>query len=220
MRKFVFLLAALLPGVAAAEGDVAVTGKVGTLGFGGELTFRVAESMHLRVGGSGYNWYTDSTEDGVDYDATWRTRTASLIGDFFPIQDSIFRISLGLHYNGNKLEMTAKPNSSGNYEFQGNIYTAAEIGTLTGKLTFNKTAPYLGVGWGNPFVKPGSWGFALDIGALYQGRPKFRLSSDSAFCATDAQCQIDIADQQSETEGNLRKYRWYPVVTAGAVYRF
>lgn len=217
---FAALLPALLPGVAAAEGDWAITGKVGSMGLGAEVTTRLADTAQLRFGLNGWDLDSSRTDNGVDYDATFRQRSASVIGDAFLIEDSSFRFSLGLFYNDNRLDMTAKPNHSGNYEFQGNIYTAAQIGTLTGRLTVNKASPYLGVGWGSAFAKPGRWAFVLDVGALYQGKPKFSLSSSSAYCNSDPQCQADVAEQRRETESDLRGYRWYPVVSAGGIYRF
>jgi hypothetical protein len=217
---FAALLPALLPNVAAAEGDWALTGKVGTMGVGAEVTTRLTDMAQLRFGLNGWDLDSSRTEKGVDYDSTFRQRSASIIGDVFVIENSSFRVSLGLFYNDNRLDMTAKPRHDGNYEFQNNTYTAQQIGTLSGQLTFNKASPYLGVGWGSAFAKPGRWAFALDVGAIYQGKPKFSLSSNSAYCNTNAQCQADIADQQQETESDLRSYRWYPVVSAGAIYRF
>lgn len=220
MRRWILTAAALLPAVALAESDVALTGKAGTLGFGLELTTRVGLTTNLRFGAGAYNWYADTRESGVDYDARWQTRTASAIGDIFPIPGSIFRLSAGLFYNDNRLDMTAEPDSGNTYELNGTRYTAAQIGTLKGRLTFNKTAPYLGVGWGSPFAKSGGWGFMLDVGAMYQGKPKLSLTSDSALCASSAACQADLAAEQRDAERDLRSYRWYPVVNAGAVYRF
>jgi hypothetical protein len=219
MKKTLFLLALLVPAAAMAESDVALTGKVGTLGFGLDLNLQLTSNVVLRFGGSGYDWYADSTEDGIRYDAKYRTSAASVIGDFLPIQDSSFRISLGLFYNGNKLDMTAKPDgTSGTYEIGDNTYNATDVGKLKGTLTFNKAAPYIGVGWGNAFAKPSGWGFMLDVGAMYQGRPKLKLKSD--LCSADPGCAADLAIEQDNAEKDLRSYRWYPVVSAGAVYRF
>jgi hypothetical protein len=219
MKRSIFLLAACLPGLALAEGNIALTGKVGTLGFGAELNLRLSDSAQLRFAGGGYNWYANSTEDDIEYDATWRTRTLAVIGDFFPIQDSVFRISLGLFYNGNRLDMTAEPDGSGGtYEIGNNSYPATAVGKLKGELTFNKAAPYIGVGWGNAFAKSSGWGFSLDVGALYQGNPKLRLKS--AACNAVPGCPADLAIEEKNAEDDLHGYRWYPVVTAGAVYRF
>jgi hypothetical protein len=220
MKKSALLLIFLLPGLALAEGDWAITAKAGTLGLGGELTTRLSETAQLRFGLNGFNFDTTRTEDGVKYDTTFRQFSAGLTGDLFPIQDSVFRLSLGLFYNDNRLDMTAKPRRYGYYEFQGHTYSSREIGKLSGRLTFNKASPYIGVGWGNAFAKPAGWSFVLDAGVLYQGRPKFRLSSDSAICNADAQCQADIANQQADSERSLRFLRWYPVISAGAAYRF
>lgn len=221
MKYSILALAALLPGMAAAdESNVALTGKVGTMGIGAELTARLADAVNLRVGLNGYDLDSSKSRKGVDYDTTFRERSGSLIGDIFPMPDSSFRISLGVFYNDNRIDMKAKPNHSGDYEFQNHTYTADQIGTLKGQATFNKGSPYIGVGWGNAFAKPVGWTFSLDVGALYQGKPKFRLSTNSTYCNTNAQCQTDIANQQQDTEDDMRSLRWYPVVTAGATFRF
>lgn len=218
MKKLAFLLVTLLPGVALAQGNLALTGKVGTLGLGAELTTRLTDNAQLRFGINGYNLDSSTTEDDVDYDSTFKLQSAGLIGDMFPIQDSVFRISVGLFYNGNKLEMTAKPDSTGSYDLGTGTYSGATVGTLKGELTFNKTSPYIGVGWGAPFAKPGQWSFSLDVGALYQGSPKLKL--ESAACSANAACAADLAREQEDAESDMRSYRWYPVVSAGAVYRF
>lgn len=217
MNRLLVLLVALLPGVAAAEG-LALTGKVGTLGFGGELTGRVSDKINLRAGLNAYNWNYSTTENSIDYDARLRLQTASFIGDLYPIQDSIFRLSLGLFYNNNHLDMTAKPTAGATYNLNGTSYTSAQIGTLTGKVTFNKTAPYIGVGWGNAFLKERGWSFSLDVGSLYQGKAKLKL--ESATCSANPTCADSLAAEQASTESDLRHYRWWPVVSAGAAYRF
>jgi hypothetical protein len=217
MKKFPFLLLALLPGIAAAEG-LALTGKIGTLGYGGELTAQMSDTINMRFGINGYNWKYTTTENDVDYDAKFHLQTASLIGDLFPIKDSVFRISVGLFYNNNHLDMTAKPNGTGTYNLNGTDYNASAIGTLTGKLSFNRTAPYIGVGWGNAFAKERGWSFNLDVGALYQGSPKFKL--ESATCSANVDCAASLAAEQSSAESDLHSYRWYPAVSAGAAYRF
>lgn len=218
MKKLPILLVALLPGMALAEGNLALTGKVGTLGLGAELTTRLTDTAQLRFGINGYSLDSSTTEDGVDYDSTFRLRSAGLIADLFPIQDSVFRISVGLFYNDNRLDMTAKPNSSGSYDLGNGTYSAATIGTLKGQLTFNKSSPYIGVGWGAPFAKPGNWSFSLDVGALYQGSPNLKL--ESATCSANAACAADMAREQESAESDMRSYRWYPAISAGAVYRF
>lgn len=220
IRLLLVLAASSLPALAAAESNWAMTGKVGTMGLGLEMTTQLAETAQLRFGINGWDIDANRKESGVNYDATFRQRSASLIGDLFPIPDNQFRLSLGIFYNDNRLDMTARPNNGGDYEFQGNTYTAAQIGTLTGKVTVDEMSPYIGVGWGSGFSKPQGWSFVLDVGALYQGRPDFRLSSTSVYCNTNAQCRADLANQQEQTQSDLRSWKWYPIVTAGTIFRF
>ena len=51
-------------------------------------------------------------------------------------------------------------------------------------MTFNKVAPYLGIGWGNPVQNGKGWGMISDIGVLFQGSPKTTLT----VTCTDRDC--------------------------------
>jgi hypothetical protein len=218
MKRKLLLLAAMLPGIAAAEG-IGLTGKIGTLGLGGELTANLSESWNARVGLNNYSWSTTRTESDVEYDAKLKLQTLSAIADYHPFQGG-FRMSVGLFYNKNRLDMVGKPTAGSTYELDGTTYTAAQVGSLTGKLDFNKTAPYLGIGWGNAVAKDTSWNFSFDLGVMLQGKPKFKLSSDSALCGSGTACNDSLVREQAQAESDLNSFKWYPVISFGASYQF
>ncbi len=218
MKKTILFMAALIPGVAAADG-LGLTAKLGTLGYGAELTGRITDNSNWRLGANGFNYSHTTTESNVDYDARLKLQTASLLADYHPF-DGTFRVTAGVFYNKNRLDLTGKPAAGGTYEIDGVTYTAAQIGTLTGKLTFDKTAPYVGIGWGNAVARGSGWNFAMDIGAIYQGKPKFALTADSAFCNADATCRAHLANEQADAEAKLADYKWYPVISIGVSYHF
>ncbi len=125
-----------------------------------------------------------------------------------------FRFTGGLLYNKNELNLTGKPSSGSTYVINGTTYTAAEVGTLTGKLTFNSTAPYLGIGWGN---RPGGkLGLTADIGVLYQGSPKLALAATGAAAGLDS----DIEQERRSAEEDLNDFKWYPALSLGVYFRF
>ena len=218
MKHASFLLAALLPGMAAAEG-IGLTAKVGLLGYGAELSAPISESWNGRVGLNRFTRSMSTTESDVDYDAKFKLQTFSALADWHPFQGG-FRMSLGLMYNQNQFDMVGKPTAGSTYEFDGVEYTAAEVGTLKGKLSFDKTAPYIGIGWGNAVAKDTSVNFSFDLGALYQGKPKLGLSASGTACAPGTACGDSLARERADAESEMSNYKWYPVISIGLSYQF
>lgn len=214
--------AALAPSLATAEG-LAITGKIGTLGLGAELTSRISDDWNGRLGFNAYNYSWRGSESGIAYDFKLKLATLSALADYYPFRGSGFRLSLGLMYNGNEATMKALPSAGNTYEINGVPYAAADIGSLHGKMTFNKAAPYVGIGWGNPVTKNVGWTFAADLGALYQGKPSVSLSATCGAAMTAAQCtalQNDVANERAQVASAVAGFRWWPVVSISASYRF
>jgi hypothetical protein len=207
-------------GVAHAD-DLGVSVKGGTLGFGVDVSKSFSDSLGARIGLNGYNYSTTKAESGVDYDFKLKLGSVSLLADWYPFQGT-FRTSAGLFYNNNKASLNAKP-SSGTYTINNVSYTAAEVGSLNGEMTFNKAAPYIGIGWGNPVAKEKTWGFVADIGVLFQGSPKFALDvtcGAAVDAATCTQLKADAAAERTQAESDLKSFSWYPVVSIGVSYKF
>ena len=85
---------------------------------------------------------------GIEYDATARLRTATALLDWHPGGHG-FRLTGGLVYNDTRIEGTSLPPASGLYDIGGVPVPVALVGTLSGKIDFNPTVPYVGLGWGN-----------------------------------------------------------------------
>lgn len=207
---------------AIAANDVAVTGKLSTLGLGLELTMPVNDNFNGRVGFNAFNYDFSASEGGVDYDAELRLQSVSLLGDWFPVAGSGFRVSAGLLYNNNKFDMTAKPSAGATYTVGGGTYNAALAGSLDAKVTFDKIAPYIGIGFGNAVEKAKTWGFSMDLGVVYQNSPKATLvNSNCTLPGTGcADLATDIAAEQVELQDAMDDYKWYPVISIGASYKF
>ena len=136
--------------------------------------------------------------------------------DWFPF-DNAFHMTGGLLVNQNELELTAK--TTANYEIGNTTYTAAEVGTLTGELDFNDVAPYIGIGWGNPFGKEGNWSFAIDLGVMFQGSADVDLSANGTL-AGNAAFAANLAREEDNLEDEIDDYQYYPVIALGVSYRF
>ncbi len=215
------LLVGLLT-ITAARADVGLVGNVGTTGIGFHTTIPINPSVNARLGMGylSYN-YQGNTSD-MDYDLDLKANTYDALLDWYPNKDSAFRITGGLTYNGNKIDVHALPNAAGNYTFQGNVYNAANVGGVNGKIKFNKIAPYLGIGWGRQAKDEKGWSFSTDLGVLFQGAPKTSLASTgcTASAALCNQFASDVARENSALAEEVRKFKVYPVLRIGISYTF
>lgn len=201
-----------------AASSVAAGAKVSTLGVGADLSMQVAPSLNARLGIQGFSYDTDGTESGVDYDVDLKLFSGLMTADWFPFQNG-FRISAGLMANGNELDMDGRPRAGSTYEINGTSYNAAGVGSLHGNVDFNSVAPYLGIGWGNPFGPGGNWSFNCDLGVVFQGSPDVSLTADGPL-ASDPTFQANLEAERRDLENELDKYKYYPLVSLGVTYRF
>jgi len=216
-----FLLASL-PGRA----QVAIAGKAGSLGLGLELTVGVSPQVNARLGANGFN-YTDNLREvsGIEYDATARLRTATALLDWHPGGHG-FRLSGGLVYNDTRIEGRSLPPASGFYDIGGVPVPVALVGTLSGKIDFNPTVPYVGLGWGNAVAPGKKVGFYADAGVMFQGRGRVTLTPNipagSPLNNPTARAALDVLlrREENDIENKVADYTVYPVVSLGLSYRF
>jgi hypothetical protein len=215
--RYITLAAAtlLVSGQSAQAEGVAIGLKAGTLGAGVELTTNVIPMMlNARIQANGFNYNTTVTNTSVHYDAKLKLLSVGALADFYPMAGK-FRLTAGVYYNGNKLTLTGVPNAA-SYVINGTTYTAAQAGTVTGTMDFNKLAPYAGIGWGDAVSSGSPIGFNIDLGVLYQGKPKTTVTATGAAAGLAA----DIAAEKTKLDNNVTKYKFYPVASVGISYHF
>ncbi len=186
--------------------------KAGTLGAGFEGTFGISERFNVRAGINNYSRKFEDTESDIRYDATLDLKNAGVFLDWHPFAGT-FRLSAGLINNRNGIHLSATPTA--NQQIGSTTYTPAQIGTLTGDVTFKKNAPYLGIGWGNAVNKGSPFGFNFELGVAKQGSPKVKLTSSNS---TVSQSDLDSEARSAETD--LGDFKSYPVISLGLSYRF
>jgi hypothetical protein len=202
--------------------DLAVVGKAGSLGLGAELDLGLTDSLGARIGLNAFNYNYNATSSTVNYDFKLQLQTVSALADWYPFEGS-FRTSVGLMYNNNKVSLGGIP-TGGTYTINGTTYNSTDVGSLQGEMSFNKVAPYIGIGWGNPAEKDKGWGFTSDIGVLFQGNPKTSLvaTCGSAIVGTASctQLQSDTAAENIKLQNDLRNFKWWPVASVGISYQW
>jgi hypothetical protein len=220
LTKIVSILFVALAANSAFANDIAATVGLGTTGLGLHLSTPLMPKLNARVGVNYADYSYDGNTSDVQYDFKLKLASVDALLDYHPF-DGAFRLSGGLVYNGNSIDANAKPNGNGTYTINGRTYSAAEVGGLSGKIDFRKTAPYLGIGWGNA-VKAAGWGFGMDLGVTFQGSPKTQLASNgcTASARDCAQLADDVAVENARLAEEVKEFKAYPVIRVGVSYRF
>ncbi len=192
----------------------ALGGKVGTLGVGGELTANIVPSVDARVGYNALDVDFNKQEfEDIEYNTGLDFSSLSVLADWH-VFDGGFRVSGGFISMDNELRMDARPKTS--VEIGDHIYTPSEIGTLTGKVEFDKIAPYIGIGWGNPFITHSRLGIATDFGIAFTNSPDVYLSATGM--AAGLQSNLDI--ERRKMKDDVDSIKIYPIISFSIYYRF
>lgn len=214
----VALAAALLCVHSVAFADMSTGVRMGTQGLGIDVTTPIVDHvLNVRFNGNYLSYNRNYSSSNTNYDGTLKLQTLGALADYHPFNGG-FRLSGGLYYNGNRFNLNATPNGNSTYTVNGNTYTSSQVGSLNGQIEWNKAAPYLGLGWGNPVGKNSGLTFMTDLGVMYQGAAKVRLQATGAF--SDPALANDVEQARQQAENDASKYRWYPVLSLGLAYKF
>lgn len=197
--------------------------KAGTLGLGLEVVAQASDKVNLRLQHTRFSrQITESSTGGssdLEFDLDLDLGATSLLLDFHPLAGS-FRLTAGYGNNANRFVGSAVP--SGSYEIGDNVYSAADIGTVNGRIDFKSAAPYLGFGWGNAFNGDGGFAMNLDIGVFLQGAPQVHLSTTKQLSdpAAQALLQQNINKETANFEEDSKDLKAWPVLALGVTYLF
>jgi hypothetical protein len=195
--------------------------KLGTLGYGVDLSSPFNDTFALRLNVNGLSFTQTDSQDGTDFEGTLDLFTAGALIDYYPFQNN-FRLSSGLYYNGNGFTGSAKPSAGSTVEIDGNIYTlgdVGDIGSLDSEVSFKSTAPYIGLGWGNDANDKG-WGFTFDLGAMYHGSGTADLKANINNQALANEIAADVEAEEQNIKADLEEFKFYPVLSLGVNYTF
>ena len=208
----------------------------GTLGVG--ITGGVDFSQNLAARGF-INYfpfdYGGIEVSNIEYDLKLNLQSLGLMLDLHPFGSS-FRITGGVLINNNDFSLKAQ---SDDLEIGQRDYK----GELNVKTDFGKLAPYASFGWASNRRNEGL-GFFLDIGTFFQGTAKLPASGEVQELTTGNQCNFSISESGvanvnsgclirdslksdlEEEHKSIRdkaddlRYKFYPVVSIGVLYRF
>lgn len=200
-----------------AGGGIGVSAHASTLGYGPELNFTLNPYLVLRFD---YNYYNDysytTTKDQIKYDAHLHLNNYGAALDWHPFA-GVFLVSLGVFKDNNYINAVAVPQQT--YTIDGQTFTASEVGTLAGHITFNSWAPYFGFGLNTLGSTDKGVGLELGVGVFYQGSPSVALQAHGPITQVPGLGQA-TQDEQQKLDDQWNSYKYYPVVNIGLVFRF
>ncbi len=209
------VLLAALP-LSADPGRLAIAGRAGTLGLGGDVMINILPDLNLRLGVGALDLDYDDEFSDVDYDFELDLLTFPVTLDWYPFDDK-FYVSAGVVFN--ETDVTLDASYSGTVDIGGTTYTAAEVGVLSGGLGFENVAPYIGIGWGNAFGRSRRWGFLADLGVAFTGSPDVALSATGTLAA-DPTFRANLERERADIEEDLEDFKIYPVLSMNLYFRF
>lgn len=227
MKKWLIVVLALIAAVSftgiARAVPVGATAKFGTLGLGAEVAVGVSENINARAGLNGFSLDIDTGEGddedgddgGEDIDASLKLQSFAILADWYPWEESAWRVSGGIVFNNNRVEFSADVDDT--VELNDREYA---VDDFDGELTFNAMAPYLGIGYGNPVGTDGRWHFAFDFGLMFQGDSEVDLDATATNPAEQPALERDLKAEEDELDSDIKIPGVFPVVCAGISYRF
>lgn len=199
-----------------------VRAEVGTLGYGGAVSYNVTPKVGLTLGYNGGNvsWSDGANLHGVDYDMDMKNNNIYLNAELRPFANA-FYVAAGVGYIDAEYNVKETlTNTNDTIEINGqNFHAAGGSGSFTGKLNYDNTiAPYLGLGFSPATTS--RFGMFGEVGVYYAGNPTANLTATGLTAVgggTDGQTAADAEENKLNNSG---RYEWLPVAKLGVTYRF
>ena len=193
--------------------------KMGTLGFGVDFEYMFNSTLGVRANFNGFSYRVNGVALGDnEYSFEGDLASSGLLVDYHPWQNA-FRFSGGVYNHKSSITGVVKP-TSGEVTVGDKTYPSMQIGSIDTKIDFNHINPYMGFGFSS--ASKSGWHFMADIGALYIGTPKAKLTAKAAKGFEGLQYILDDQAKIEEDKINntLEKYNWYPVLSVGVQFKY
>ncbi len=134
---------------------------------------------------------------------------STLIFDYHPFKRKTFKLSAGLSYFINN-EVTIRGEYNEDLKVNDMVLTKDQVGYIEADITWNKVVPYFAIGFGRSVPK-NRWGFAMDLGLFYTGKPSADIRATEKLEPN--------ADQEAQLEKNISEYQFLPQLNFRLTYR-
>lgn len=206
----------------AQDGRFAIGAQAGTTGVGIEAQFKVSDRVTIRGGFDSLGFDEEVEGDDILYNGELDFSTGGVFADLHPTGGAFF-VSAGVYFGDRQVTVSGTPAPGTTVEIGDDVFTAAEVGTLSGALDFGGTAPFVGLGWNNTFTTSRRWGLKFLVGAAFGSDPEATLTRTGGTVlppADQARLDAELQAEAMEIEQEADGFTVYPVVQLGLAYRF
>ena len=209
------LAGATVTASAAPDETWSIGATGGTLGAGPELAYRNGHYVGIRADAGFLSYSHNEAVSQIDYNGRLKLDSYGLAADVFPFGGG-FRISAGARKNDNKIELNGTPSTS--VTVGNNVYTPAQVGTLSGTVKSNSFAPTISLGYGGALAK----GFTVgaELGVMFQGTPKVNNYHATGLLASTPAFEADLAAEEQKVNDKVHSYQYWPIAQILLLYRF
>jgi hypothetical protein len=199
--------------------DNALGPMVSTSGVGASVAVPlVAGRLNFNTGFTAFGLSRGFEVDGSPFHGKVRVGAVPLYLTFYPFANW-FNLQAGMVFNNNRASALAQAPPEGTIHIFGETYTAAQLGTVTGATHFDKIAPYIGIGFGQPFAG-GRFTFTGNLGVMFEGQPGVRLRVSNPAVAAAPGEAAQLQKYQNTINHDARILQYYPILSFAVVYRF
>ncbi|MEM1150980.1 MAG: hypothetical protein AAGI03_10525 [Pseudomonadota bacterium] len=220
MNKWIVGLAAAMATTGAAsaqDSNIAIGAGVGTPGANVDVAFKVNDFLRVRGGGNLFQFDEDVDIDDITYEGELDLSGLSVAADLHPFSNS-FMLTGGAYFGTKEIGVSASPNEA--VTIGDTIFAPDEFGSLVGDVSFEDTAPFIGLGFDNTFTGSGNWGFRAVVGASLFGSADVSLDSVGGTLSNDPNLQAELEAEEAKIEEDVEDFELYPILQIGLTYRF
>ncbi|MCI5046966.1 MAG: hypothetical protein MRY59_05655 [Aquisalinus sp.] len=213
---------ALLPATALAgdEGEGRIAGAFGggTTGVTLEVKAKLRSTLVARSGVSWLNFELNGEElDDITYDSQIDINTLSMAADYHPFKNP-WMMSVGLYMG--KRELSLNSRITDNVVIGGQTFTPGEVGEIVGVAAMDDIATFIGLGWDNTFYTKKKWSYFIRGGITVSGSPNIELTSVGGTLSNNPALISELEVEEASAQEDIDEYKFYPILEAGASYRF
>lgn len=191
--------------------------NLGTTGVGAEAQLSLGPVFVLRAGIDTLGYDFDETYGDVDYSGRVDFDTVSGFVDLHPFLNG-FMISGGVYVGDRTINLDAQPTAP--VEIGGATFTPAQVGTMSGRVKLSDTAPFVGIGYDDSFIREGTWGFRGMVGVAWSQEPEVGLTSTGGTLSNDPIFRARLEQEAREIQEDAEDKTFFPVVQLGVTARF
>jgi hypothetical protein len=198
--------------------NVALGPLISTTGLGVEAaTPIIPHLLNLNIGLTAFGFKDVVGSDciSVDYKTRFcipfngkvRLGAIPLFLTFYPF-GGWFNVQAGVYFNNNRLSVSAQAPAP-----------YAALGTVSGQTHFFFAAPYVGIGFGQPFAG-GRLTFTGSLGVMFEGPSNIHLQTSNAAMLAIPGVATAIHNEELTINHDISFAQFFPVVSLGLLYRF